>query len=128
MTGPLTQEALDSFTKHLTTLCSRTMVLDPDSFGHEMYDESRGRYQWKVKGCLRSADHQGVALKLSGEPEVYVIRRNVIDVIVRIRTERELRHYSELFEGSLADVLPSVFRDVLTQMMNPYFLPHEEKD
>jgi len=115
--GPLSDEALEIFTRHLCFLCDQEMVLDPESSGHEMYQHG-GRYQWKIEGG-RSADRQGVALKISGDPEIYFIRHNRIDVIVRIRVERD-RTYDELIRNNVDEVLPPTFKLVLTEMMEPY--------
>ena len=124
VTGPLSDEAVESFTRHLSALSGRTMVLDPDSFGHEMYQHG-GRYQWKVEGG-RTADHQGVALKASGDPGVYFIRDNCIDVIVRIKTERG-QGVDEVVLAGVEALLPPTFKAVLTEMMEPYVRPHERQ-
>lgn len=125
MTGPLNDAALEIFTKHISFLSGQTMVLDPESYGHEMYQHG-GRYQWKIEGG-RTADYQGVALKLSGDPEVYFIRNNRIDVVVRIHIERNGPEYSEMILANVANVLANTFGPVLDQLMAPYILPHEEK-
>ena len=94
------------------------MVLDPESYGHEMYQHG-GRYQWKVEGG-RTADHQGVALKLSGDPEIYFIRHNRIDVVVRIHLERGGPSYSEMIQANVDGLLSPIFKPVLRKMMAPY--------
>ena len=118
MKGPLSQEAIDIFTKHLSQLAGRPMVLDPKSAGHEMYQHG-GRYQWKVEGG-RTADYQGVALKVSGDPEIYFLRHNRIDVIVRIYTERDGPEYSQMIRDNVDEILPPTFLHVLHEMMAPY--------
>jgi len=125
MKGPLSDEAIDLFTRHLSILTAGPMVLDPDACGHEMYQHG-GRYQWKVAGG-RSSDHQGVALRASGDPEVYFIRDNRIDVIVRIKTERG-QTVEEFILADVDSVLSPHFRFILHEMMEPYVRPHERDD
>jgi hypothetical protein len=95
MNGPLSDVAIEIFTKHLSFLCGQMMVLDPESAGHEMYQHG-GRYQWKVEGG-RTADHQGVAFKASGD--------------------------SERVLANVANVLSPTFKAVLHELMAPYHDP-----
>lgn len=118
MNGPLSQEALDLFTKHLSSLCGQIMVLDPEAYGHEIYDEHRGSYQWKVEGG-RTSDYQGVRLHIGMNNEIYFIRHNRIDVIVRIHTDRGQR-VEEVLVADVNKVLPSSFLAVHHEMMKPY--------
>lgn len=112
MNGPMTDGDLAIFTKHLSSLCGREMVLDPEAYGHEIYDENRARYQWKVKGG-KTSDYQGVALKATMNPEIYIIRHNRVDVVIRIDTEKAP-------PVNAPDVLPPSFTTVLTEAMEPY--------
>jgi hypothetical protein len=121
MNGPLSDVAIEIFTKHLSFLCGQMMVLDPESAGHEMYQHG-GRYQWKVEGG-RTADHQGVAFKASGDSEIYFIRRNHIDVIVRVPYERGGPTDSERVLANVANVLSPTFKAVLHELMAPYHDP-----
>ena len=126
MRGPLSDEALEIFTRHLSVLNGATMVLDPESAGHEMYHQGQmGRYQWKVAGG-RSADHQGVAFKISMDSEIYFVRDNRIDVIIRV-PERDWREIDAAILADVDAVLDPNFRPVLHAMMQSYVRPHERQ-
>ena len=115
--GPLSEEALDAFTRHLSSLCGRDMALDPGAYGHEMYGRGRGRYQWKAEGG-RSSDYQGVALKVSMDPEIYFIYRNQIVVIVRV--DMRFPEMDAALINSVDEVLSPAFKSVLHEVMEPY--------
>lgn len=111
MKGPLSDGDLGIFTKHLSSLCGREMVLDPEACGYEIYDDNRARYQWKVKGG-KSSDYQGIALKVTMVPEIYIIQDNVVTVSIHINTEKAR-------PMNAPDVLPPSFEAVLTEAMAP---------
>lgn len=133
--GPLSKVALAAFTKHLSALAGRPMVLDPESHGHEIYDENRARYQWKVEGG-RSSDDQGVVLRASGDPEVWFVRHNVVWAGFHVRlgrtsrgwglpgdedvTEKSSLSLQQLVLERPARVLPYSFGTALAEFMESY--------
>lgn len=116
--GPLSDEALEIITRHFSWLADTPMVLDPDAFGHEIFDENRARYQWKVEGG-RTSDYQGITLRVGGDPDVYVITHNRVEVIIKIRTPRG-QTVDELIRANQDDVVPPTFKAVFSDAMRPY--------
>lgn len=125
--GPLSDEALAVFEAHLSVLNGHAMVFDPEAAGTEMYHQgTMGRYQFKVAGG-RTSDHQGVALKVTQDPEIYLIRENRIVVIVRV-AELDWRDADAALLADVDLVLSPNFRFVLRELMEPYRHEWEKAD
>lgn len=128
MPGPLSDEALGVFASCLSELAGRRMVLDPDACGHEVYDEHRARYQFKVEGG-RSSDDQGIVLRATGDPEVWVVRHNLVWASYHIRdnywqaSARPRLTLEERVLGDIESVLPHSFAAVVAEFMAPYEEP-----
>lgn len=118
MEGPVHKDILDRFTKYLSKLTKRTMELDPYSAGWTIWNKEFARYQWKVKRG-RSSDHQGIVLKVTQQPEIWIVRSNRVRVVISLHEF----YYFDIADGILnrtKELLSPAWGPVLEEQMAPY--------